>query len=183
MLRWTQSPAAREGNVTPRWQQFPRGRSGKRKLDPLEAGPGEQGSRPQVSMAEETLGKAKHHHQVSGPDQACASGFRSICPKCIHLSVNNLPRMRQQSDTIRKRPGADHPRPAFEASWGYPRHRFRVNAAHNPGRMPSQKRRRRNSARALTRQFNWSPRSRPRSGSRSDGRPGLPIALPPSAPS
>ncbi len=50
-------PAAGEGNVTPPWQQLPRGRSGEKSLDPHGASPGGQGSRPPGFSAVETLEK------------------------------------------------------------------------------------------------------------------------------
>ena len=68
------SPAAGQGNFTRSWQQFPRGRSGEKRLDPRGAGPGEQGSRPRVSMAAETLEKPDNAFSIR-PRHEPAQGF------------------------------------------------------------------------------------------------------------
>ena len=73
------SPAAGQGNFTRSWQQFPRGRSGERNLDPRGAGPGEQGSRPRVSVAVETLEKPDNTASIRPRDQP-AQGFWAVPP-------------------------------------------------------------------------------------------------------
>ena len=65
------SPAAGRVSITPTRQQFPRGRSGERSLDPHGAGPGGQGSRPQVSRQGKRW-KSQTTHPVSGPGRPAA---------------------------------------------------------------------------------------------------------------
>ena len=76
------SPAADEGNVTPPWQQFPRGRSGEKSFDPRGAGPGDQGSRPQLSMAVETLEKPDNAFSIR-PLRTAGKGIGGIPPTSL----------------------------------------------------------------------------------------------------
>ncbi len=63
-------------------QQFPRGRSGERSLDPHGAGPGEQGSRPQVSRQWKHW-KSQTTKSVSGPRKTPGKGFGDDPPTLI----------------------------------------------------------------------------------------------------
>ena len=61
----------------PNLQQFPLGRSGEKYLDPRGAGPGEQGSRPRVSMAVGTLAKPDNAFSIR-PRPDPAQGFGAL---------------------------------------------------------------------------------------------------------
>ena len=86
----------------PSWQQFPRGRPGEKYLDPRGAGPGEQGSRPRVSVAVETLVKPDNIFSIR-PGLARRKGSGRLPPKSLasirQETARNQARIRQELDT------------------------------------------------------------------------------------
>ena len=86
----------------PSWQQFPRGRSGEKYLDPRGAGPGEQGSRPRVSVAVETLAKPDDVFSIR-PGLARRKGSGRLPPKSLasirQETARNQARIRQELET------------------------------------------------------------------------------------
>ena len=105
------------GKHHPSLQQFPRRRSGEKYLDPRGASPGEQGSRPRVSMAVETRVKPDNAFSIrSGQDQR--KGLERLPPESLasirHQSCRNQTTIRQK----RKTPGCIASRPAAGAARG-----------------------------------------------------------------
>ena len=87
-------------------QQFPRGRSGERSLDPHGAGPGEQGSRPQVSRQWKHW-KSQTTRSVSGPRETPGKGFGDDPPTLIANGPQETGRypagIQQPTGTARRR--------------------------------------------------------------------------------
>ena len=63
-------------------QQLPRGRSGEKSFDPHGAGPGDQGSRPQLSLAVERLEKPDNALSIR-PRRAPGKGFGAFPPTSL----------------------------------------------------------------------------------------------------
>ena len=66
-------------------QQFPRGRSGEKSFNPHGAGPGEQGSRPQVSRQWKHW-KSQTTKSVSGPRKTPGKGFGDDPPTSFAIA-------------------------------------------------------------------------------------------------
>ena len=108
-------------------QQFPLGRSGEKYLDPRGAGPGEQGSRPRVSMAYETLVKPDNAFSIR-PRPDPAQGLEPSSARIVHITrTRKRPEYDRNAtgmkDARRHRQGS--PRPPPRRHIGARRRRYR----------------------------------------------------------